>query len=135
MYVLTGKLLSDHLEAHFGCYRQMIGAKYLLSVKQLIESEKKIRVLNKLADLKNALDNDFDVPEEFPCFVTNSDHSNFLIEELHDVCSNEDVSHEEQSIIFYVAGFIGRSFLRRNRCDECKKILVTDCELRVLTSY
>ena len=53
-YVLTGKLLSDPLEARFGCYRQMNGANYLLSqsVKQLLDSEKKIRVLNKLADLR-----------------------------------------------------------------------------------
>ena len=130
-YVLTGKLLSDPLEARFGCYRQMSGANYLLSVKQLFESEKKIRVLNKLVDLKNALDNDFDVPEHFPCFMQNCSTENVLINELHEVCSIEEASREEQNIVFYVAGFIGRSISRRNHCDNCKNILLTDDQVQI----
>ena len=43
-YILTGKINSDPLEKRFGWYRQLAGANYLLSVRQFLEGEKKIRV-------------------------------------------------------------------------------------------
>ncbi|MCP4492437.1 MAG: hypothetical protein GY820_34780, partial [Gammaproteobacteria bacterium] len=45
-YVLLGSFQSDHLESRFGWYRQLSGANYYISVKQLIESERKIRALS-----------------------------------------------------------------------------------------
>ena len=51
-FVLTGKLTSDVIEARFGCYRQMSGANFLISVRQLVDSERKLRVLNRLSDVK-----------------------------------------------------------------------------------
>ncbi len=48
-YVLTGKLQSDPIEGRFGCYRQMSGANFFLSIKQLLDAEKKLRVQNKLS--------------------------------------------------------------------------------------
>lgn len=50
-YVMTGKLQSDPIEGRFGNWRQMSGANFFMSVKQLMSSEKKIRVHNKLTDL------------------------------------------------------------------------------------
>ena len=41
-FVLTGQLTSDSLESRFGRYRQMSGGNYYISVKQVIESEKKL---------------------------------------------------------------------------------------------
>lgn len=45
-FVLLGHLQSDKLEQRFGRYRQMLGANYFLGVKQVIESERKIKVIN-----------------------------------------------------------------------------------------
>lgn len=39
-YVLLGKFQTDALEARFSQYRQMSGACYHVSVKQVLESEK-----------------------------------------------------------------------------------------------
>ena len=126
-YVLTGKLLSDPLEARFGCYRQMSGANYLLSVKQLFDSEKKLRVLNKLADLQRALDNDFNVTQEFqPLAVPETPLRNVLTDDLREAGSAEDVPREDQNIVFYVSGYIGRSISKANHCEMCKKILIAD---------
>ena len=47
-YLLTGKLASDPIEGRFGWYRQVNGKNYFMCVKQLIQAEKKIRVLNLL---------------------------------------------------------------------------------------
>ena len=45
-YVLLGKLQSDPIEGRFGMYRQLNGASYFVSVRQILLAEKKIRVLN-----------------------------------------------------------------------------------------
>ena len=83
--------------------------------------------------LKNALDSDFDVPEQFPRLESMPDLSNHnvLINELHDVCSIDDVSREEQNIVYYVSGFISRSISIRNRCGECKNILLNNGQEKI----
>ena len=43
-YVLLGLINSDYIERRFGWYRQLGGANYYLSVRQFLESEKKIRL-------------------------------------------------------------------------------------------
>jgi hypothetical protein len=43
-YVLLGKFQTDILEARFGLYRQLAGAQYNVSVRQVFEVEKKLRM-------------------------------------------------------------------------------------------
>ena len=52
-YVLLGQLQSDVIEQCFGCYRQLSGANYFVSVRQVLEAEKSIRVrsLIKFSDM------------------------------------------------------------------------------------
>ena len=45
-YILTSKFQTDCLEARIGLYRQASGANYHISMKQIIEAEKKIRTRN-----------------------------------------------------------------------------------------
>ncbi len=45
-YVLLGNVQSDALEARFGWFRQLCGANYYISLKQILESERKIRTLS-----------------------------------------------------------------------------------------
>ena len=49
LYVLLGKIQSDIIEKRFGKYRQMSGSNYFISVRQLMESEKKLKIHNFLA--------------------------------------------------------------------------------------
>ena len=49
-YVLSGKFLSDPIEGRFGWYRQMNGGNFFMSIMQLLQSEKKIRILTKLQE-------------------------------------------------------------------------------------
>ena len=44
-FVLTGHLQSDPLERRFGRYRQMSGGNFFISVKQIMESEKKMKIV------------------------------------------------------------------------------------------
>lgn len=43
-YVLLGKVQTDPLESRFGQYRQMAGGQYHISVRQLCETEGRIRL-------------------------------------------------------------------------------------------
>ena len=48
VYVLTGKFLTDCLEARFGKYRQLPGPNYNISVQEIKESEKKLKITSLL---------------------------------------------------------------------------------------
>ena len=48
-YVLTGKLQTDQLEARFGKYRRLAGCNYNISVRQVFECEKKLRLMSVLS--------------------------------------------------------------------------------------
>ena len=43
-YVLTGKFQTDQLEGGFGHYRQLSRSNYLVSVADILQSEKKLKV-------------------------------------------------------------------------------------------
>lgn len=73
-YVLLGKFQSDCLEDRFGRYRQLSGAQYHISIRQIYESEHKLRLQKVLelpefddislcarTDAVNAAVNQFDV--------------------------------------------------------------------------
>ena len=128
-FVLLGKFQSDPIEARFGCYQQLSGANFFISVRQLLDSEKKIRVLNKLTDVKKV----FDFGEVSLASTFSKDESvasveyQWLISELHcEMDSIYDIDIHDRNIIFYVAGYIGRSISRQNHCESCKVMLVSN---------
>ena len=45
-YVLLGHLQSDGIESRFGWLRQLSGACYFISVKQILDSNRKIRAIS-----------------------------------------------------------------------------------------
>lgn len=45
-FFLCGKIQTDRLEERFGMYRQQAGAQYHISVRQVFESESKLRMQN-----------------------------------------------------------------------------------------
>lgn len=48
-YILLGKVQTDNLERRLGLYRQLCGANYHVSVAQVLEAEKKLRVSSLLS--------------------------------------------------------------------------------------
>ena len=58
-YVLTGFLQNDSLEKHFGVYRLMSGCNYNISICQILESERRIKLSNILK-LYRSQDNTFE---------------------------------------------------------------------------
>jgi hypothetical protein len=59
---LLNRFQSDDLEARFGQYRQMSGANYHISVTQVLESERKLKMIS-LLNLKSAKNGVFHLKE------------------------------------------------------------------------
>ncbi len=80
-YVLLGKFQSDPIESRFGWYRQLAGANYYLSVRQLLEAEKCIQLKSllkfskhSLEDLKEAMEDIADQrKEDIDCGLSGCD--------------------------------------------------------------
>ena len=45
-FVLLGKIQSDKIEGRFGKYRQMVGGNLYASVRQFVEADRTIKMLN-----------------------------------------------------------------------------------------
>ena len=109
-FVLTGQISSDPIEARFGRYRQMSGGNYFLSVKQLMESEQKIKLpsllysgisINSLCSV-----NDVDDPAK---------EETFEFDPLDEI----SLSDNELQVVYYVSGYCAHVIKTRVSCHDC----------------
>lgn len=91
-YVLLGKFQTDCLEDRFGNYRQLAGAQYHISIRQVFECEKKLRLQKMLVPPPEANDEEEAVQEEQSLF-------NVVITE-----DDLQSSQCDMPVITYVAG-------------------------------
>merc|ERR1719468_270308 len=115
---------SDPIERRFGWYRQLSGANYYLSVRQFLESEKKIRIqtLIKFGDL--SFTDACEVLKSAQRVEDIEKEAKNLLSLLEfDYGSEHDVEHEE-GILFYIAGFLSRAEVKRLKCDSCLSMFV-----------
>lgn len=113
-YVLLGKFQTDTLEDRFGRYRQLAGAQYHVSVRQLLESEKKIR-LQKLLMLPQP-----DISSESDTEVSQHNFSVHI--------SNDEISSpkHDMEVVAYIAGYCAHSALKKLSCAFCSSVLVLE---------
>lgn len=120
-YVLLGKVSSDNIEERFGHYRQLSGGNYLVSVRQLLESERKLKLLSVMK---------FNGAKDFEQHVIDEENGSSVV--LNDLSSQIDVealpevSEDEMNAIFYVSGYVIKSYLKRKKCKSCDNILKYD---------
>ena len=132
---MLGKLQTDNLERRFGQYRQLSGSNYNISVQQVLESEKKLRVLSLLelsssklgsvavTDIREALssrDDQFDVVE--------CDTDDFVDIPI-DVLDCKFPCDEQ--VLTYISGFVVHKYLLLNPCQPCASKFVFDRQLQL----
>jgi len=122
-YVLLGKVQSDNLEERFGWYRQKCGGNYYISFKDVLITERKIRALSliKFSNFDiSAVDN----------FVEEATETESNFEEINNTLNNINLQfwpdHNDQCIIYYVAGYIAQSVGKRTKCACCQEYLSED---------
>jgi hypothetical protein len=137
-YVLTGKFQTDCLEARFGKYRQMCGTNYHVSVQQIRESEKKLKLLSLLHVVSASRGEisvvDFigqcsDAPN-LPSASTEEIVKLNLLNSL-DLCHDMDVTEVDSKSIIFIAGYVGFKLVPNVHCDWCKHELINDETLQV----
>jgi hypothetical protein len=102
-YVLFGQITSDPLEKRFGWYRQLGGANYFLSVRQFLESEKKIRLqcLVKMGNL--SFSEVKDVLQTAQKTEDTEEEAKKLLADLPEEFDEDMNFEDEEGILFYVA--------------------------------
>ena len=124
--VLIGHLQSDPIESRFGWLRQMSGANYFISMKQVLDSDRKIRALSLLKFSHVSLEEIDDAIKssgaDAGCSSRRDDLTADTITELLTYKHQPSVS--DANVIYYVSGYISRSVCRMTRCEHCKEALV-----------
>lgn len=120
-FVLTGFLQSDPLESLFGRYRQMSGGNLLMSVKQVIESEKKIRQSSILKHLG--------ISFQRICTSSMSDESfdETLCAEIFAFDSLPDfqMTEAERQIVYFIADYCSKRVVDKIKCTKCKSFIIS----------
>ncbi len=125
-FVLLGFLQSDPIERRFGWYRQLAGGNYFISIRQILEAEKSIRLKSLLkfsglsmTEVKEAFKDGSNRQTE----ATNT-QTNELLQLLdHDCLDFSNIQVEDANIIFYISGCFARSLCKEQTCDMCVKLL------------
>ena len=127
-YVLLGHIQSNTIEGRFGHIRQLSGANYFISMRQLYESDRKLRTLSLLGYSQISLkeiENAAKAREERAAIQ----EVIFRAESLYaDMSFNIMSTENDVSVTFYVTGYCCRSLAKSNRCDSCKEITIASVE-------
>ncbi|KAH7970425.1 hypothetical protein HPB49_006728 [Dermacentor silvarum] len=113
-YVLLGKFQTDSLEDRFGQYRQLSGANYHVSIRQIYESETKLR-LQKVLELP-----DIDMLCDVPIISASS-----LLSQFDVTVSDGDIEKKVAQLpdVPYVACYSAHAALKKLLCQSCKENL------------
>ena len=137
-YVLTGKFQTDSLESRFGSYRRLSGTNYHISVMEVMESEKKLKILsilNVVSELNVTI-------KDFIASCSNSGNDAAASIDvvnnagLYDVITECDigvaVSEAECKSLIFIAGFVGYKLLTNTViCELCCNELITEHVMEV----
>ncbi|QQP34562.1 Putative LOC100205425, partial [Caligus rogercresseyi] len=107
-YLLLAMFQSDSIEERFGCYRQLSGANYYVSVRQILEAEKKIRI-KSLVKFNNL------TFTEIKEVLTDASSTNTEIITTDWISSDLETiaSLGESNALYFVAGYVAFS-LKKN---------------------
>lgn len=124
-YILPGKFQTDSLENRFSQYRQLSGSNYHISIRQLFESEKKIRIHSLLKlSLPNCeitisnINSNLNFEDSMPI-------QNDYVPSFNVIIEQTDLNEIQEClpIIVYISGYCSFSVLKRVKCDSCSSFL------------
>ena len=129
-YVLLGNVQSDCIEGRFGWIRQLSGANYYISVRQLIESCNKIKTISLLKFSKIGMKELSAAAFSFQSSNDSSAVIDVLADKIHESLpiSQQEPEASDLAVIYYVSGACARSVFRIHRCASCKESLVEEKE-------
>ena len=127
-YVLTRRFESDPIERRFSQYRQMNGRNFLVSLKEVSNSEKILMCKSLIKYNLNFWDTELKLQqtrygEDFRDFKATVSESSASIQEA-------TLSPESEEVAFVVASFVAKRLIDKNDCQVCKSSIAGDTEER-----
>ncbi|KAH8027393.1 hypothetical protein HPB51_005221 [Rhipicephalus microplus] len=128
-YVLLGKIQTDCLEDRFGKYRQLAGAQYHVSIRQVYECENKLRLQSTLPTVVNTVS----VSDPDEQWQDLDSEANCSGPGCNVVVTEETLSKMKDIIpvLVYVAGYAAYAALKKLKCDKCREALTLNKEISV----
>uniref|UniRef100_A0A1I8IKS9 TNFR-Cys domain-containing protein n=1 Tax=Macrostomum lignano TaxID=282301 RepID=A0A1I8IKS9_9PLAT len=125
-YVLLGALQSDSIERTFGWLRQMSGANYFISARQLSENNQKIAAISLLKFSQFSLHDIDRAIAESTYFPDVESNMKKLTQEMAAKMEMTFQSGESDcTVICYMSGCIAKKLLQNRRgCESCRELLL-----------
>ena len=119
-YLILGKFHTDNLDSRFGQYRQLSGCNYLVSVAEVMQSKKKLRIKGLLklhassgiVNIKTFLD-------KFRYVIKDARELSFII--MFPMCDIGSQRQEDLSALLMVTGYVAKKTMLRMKCEACNK--------------
>ena len=120
-YVMMARFQSDPLERRFSQYRQMSGGRFLVSLREVNNSE---RILQCRSLLKEDIDFwEEDIGKEKVTMISDT-FSQYLVEHSNDI-SEATISNDSIEVATDIAGYIAKKLKERSKCDACQSAVVS----------
>ena len=130
---MLAKIQTDNLEKRSGEYRQLCAANYSVSVQQVLEAEKKLRVSSLLC-------------------VSSSKHGHIAIRDIRDALLNDDTNGDagfdgcrefttipeevldkaygcDEHSLIYITGYAVHKLMSHCKCDTCLAVVMRDRDM------
>ena len=120
-YVPLGKFQTDNYKSRFGNYRQLSGSNYLVSVKEVLQSEKKLKVksmLNFFSSTKGTItirDYLINFSDEKKQWCDNNFVDSFPYSNISKQNKMDDLAP-----LLLVSGYVAHKSISQISCEDCK---------------
>lgn len=127
-YFLCGKIQTDTLEERFSKYRYLSGCHYNVSVRQIFESETKLRLQNSISlcipsrKYGNITIDKFQSPESWKELEQSVDNKFNITITDNDFIREKDL----MPVLTYLVGYCIHIVCKHLKCEDCKSQLTVD---------
>ena len=118
VYVLGRRLQSDPLENRFSQYRQMNGGRFLVSLREVMMSERILQCRSLLKENVNIWEENLKQNQNLESDIIDivSDHETSIL----DLC----LSPDSKEVAITIAGYIAKKLIKRFKCHQCSLCMI-----------
>ena len=125
-FVLTARMQSDAVERRFSMYRQMSGGCFLVSLREVMNSERILACRSLLKANISFWEEDLSIKDNEDIELLFDDTFSLKAEEI----ANSVLDRDSEEVAITLAGYVAKKLLKRTKCDLCKiALLAQDLDL------
>ena len=118
-FVVPRRLQSDPLEKRFSRYRQMSDGRFLVSLREVLTSERILAINSLLKEKVNFWEEDLSLNKD-PVF----DEFTLELQSISAEIQEASLCAESVEVSSTIAGYIAKKLESRSNCKKCKDLLL-----------